>query len=50
MTEYAIELPDAETPAMEDVNRKRPPSGLAFNVGSAFRSRCRFALQFTAQH
>ena len=49
-TEYAMLLPDAATPATEEVIRKTPPSALALNVGRAFRIMCRFALQLTAQH
>ena len=35
---------------MDEVNKKTPPSGLAVKVGSAFRNRCKFPLQLTAQH
>ena len=35
---------------MEEVTRKTPPSGFAFNVGNAFCMRCKWALQLTAQH
>jgi len=49
VTQYAIVDPFAETPATDDVTRNTPPSALALNVGKAFRSRCRLALQFTAQ-
>lgn len=38
------------TPAMEDVIRKTPPSGLALNVGAALRRRWRWDLVFIAQH
>lgn len=37
-------------PAIDEVSRKTPPSGLALKVGSALRNRCRLPLQFTAQH
>lgn len=37
-------------PAMEDVIRKTPPSGLALSVGAALRRRWRLDLVFTAQH
>ena len=49
VTEYAMVLPFVEIPAMDEVTRNTPPSALALNVGSAFRRRCRLALQFTAQ-
>lgn len=39
-----------ETPAMEDVIRKTPPSGLALNVGAALRRRWRWDLVLMAQH
>ena len=42
--------PEAAIPATEEVSKKTPPSELAFNVGKAFRRRCRLALQLTAQH
>lgn len=43
-------LPCVVAPAMEDVIRKTPPSGLALNVGAALRRRWRLDLVFTAQH
>ena len=49
VTEYAMVLPEADTPAMDEVNRKAPPSGLALKVGKALRRRCNCALQLTAQ-
>lgn len=45
-----MELPCVLAPAMEDVIRKTPPSGLALNVGAALRRRWRWDLVFTAQH
>ena len=45
-----MELPDADTPAIDEVNRKTPPSVFALKVGKALRRRCKLALQFTAQH
>lgn len=49
-TEYAMVLPCVEAPAMEDVIRKTPPSGLALNVGAALRRRWRWDLVLMAQH
>lgn len=49
VTEYAMVLPAAVTPAMDEVNKNTPPSWFALNVGSASRRRCKLALQFTAQ-
>ena len=45
-----MELPCVVAPAMEDVIRKTPPSGLALNVGAALRRRWRWDLVFIAQH
>ena len=42
-------LPEADTPATDEVKRNTPPSGFALNVGSAFRRRCNWALELTAQ-
>lgn len=39
-----------ETPAMEEVIRKTPPSGLSLNVGAALRRRWRWDLVLMAQH
>jgi len=50
VTEYAIELPESDVPAMEDVMMNTPPSGLALNVGIASRTRAIWPLTFTAQH
>lgn len=47
VTEYGIELPLGAMPAMDAVNKKTPPSSLAFSVGKALRSRWRLALQLT---
>ena len=47
VTEYGIELPVGPMPAIDDVNKKTPPSSLAFSVGKALRSRWRLALQLT---
>lgn len=49
VTEYAMVLPIAATPAIDEVTKNTPPSRFALNVGSAARRRCKLALQFTAQ-